>query len=225
MSKPVEDAARAGRNRALAERARRGDAEARATLIVENIGLGTYCAGRVARKFGRRASPDELVSLAAPGLIHAADHYDPASGEFAHYASRCVKGLALEALYADLLVRFPSRYFFREGCRYEAEASRVRQGFLPFYAAVDPGAADPGEVVQARDEREARAASVGRLLAPLDCRERTALAMRFGLDGHEPSLLDDIGTSFGMSVEGARRLILRALGKIRGKIGSPSPAR
>ncbi|MGH9280090.1 MAG: sigma-70 family RNA polymerase sigma factor [Acidimicrobiales bacterium] len=56
---------------------------------------------------------------------------------------------------------------------------------------------------------------VRRLLAVLDARDRTVMALRFGLNGDEPWSLDAIGRALGLSREGVRQSQARALRALR----------
>jgi RNA polymerase sigma factor (sigma-70 family) len=56
---------------------------------------------------------------------------------------------------------------------------------------------------------------IGRLLAPLDERERTILTLRFGLDRGEPRTLQDVGVLFNLTRERIRQIEARAMSKLR----------
>jgi RNA polymerase primary sigma factor len=53
------------------------------------------------------------------------------------------------------------------------------------------------------------------LLEVLDGREKKIIAQRFGLDGHEPKILEEIGESLGVTRERIRQLQNTALAKLR----------
>ena len=53
------------------------------------------------------------------------------------------------------------------------------------------------------------------LLAQLDDKERLIIERRFGLGGHEPQTLADIGAGLNLSRERIRQIEERALGKLR----------
>ncbi len=57
--------------------------------------------------------------------------------------------------------------------------------------------------------------AIGRLLAPLDQREREVLRLRFGLDRGEPRSLEELGEHFNLSREGIRQIEARAMSKLR----------
>ena len=53
------------------------------------------------------------------------------------------------------------------------------------------------------------------LLSVLDKREKKIIAQRFGLDGQEPKILEEIGESLGVTRERIRQLQNTALTKLR----------
>ena len=85
------------------------------------------------------------------------------------------------------------------------------------------GAAELGGVVEDRAAEspfEVAATSllteeIGRLLAPLDTREREILKLRFGLDRGEPRTLEEVGEHFNLTRERIRQIEARAMSKLR----------
>ncbi len=75
--------------------------------------------------------------------------------------------------------------------------------------AIDRGEA-PESAMEARDEREHL---LGRLDL-LDDRERTILALRYGLEGASPMTLKEIGRRLGVTREWVRKIELRAIRKL-----------
>ena len=63
------------------------------------------------------------------------------------------------------------------------------------------------EAAEARDD-------VRRRLSRLDDRERTIVALRFGLDGHPPTTLKEIGRQLGVTREWVRKIEARAVRKL-----------
>lgn len=59
------------------------------------------------------------------------------------------------------------------------------------------------------------------LLGDLPSREQNVLSMRFGLDGHEPRTLEEVGEQLGISRERVRQLQARALGQLRDSVVDP----
>jgi RNA polymerase primary sigma factor len=63
---------------------------------------------------------------------------------------------------------------------------------------------------------------VMRQLETMDTREATVLRMRFGLDGHEPRTLKEIGESLGLTRERVRQIETEALGKLAESLEGPA---
>lgn len=57
-----------------------------------------------------------------------------------------------------------------------------------------------------------------KVLAALDVREKKILTMRFGLNGDEPQMLEEVGKRFGVTRERIRQIQEQALRKLRGLI-------
>ena len=87
----------------------------------------------------------------------------------------------------------------------------------------EDGDAELGDLVEDRDAEspfEAAAGSllpaeIGRLLSPLDEREREILKLRFGLDRGEPRTLEEVGEHFNLTRERIRQIEARAMSKLR----------
>lgn len=75
----------------------------------------------------------------------------------------------------------------------------------------DAEAQDPFEMLRDKDLRD----EVGDLLDVLDDRERRIINARFGLDGHKPKTLEEVGEKFGVTRERIRQLQNIALSKLR----------
>ncbi len=59
-------------------------------------------------------------------------------------------------------------------------------------------------------------------LETMDTREATVLRMRFGLDGHEPRTLKEIGESLNLTRERVRQIETEALGKLAESLEGPA---
>jgi len=87
----------------------------------------------------------------------------------------------------------------------------------------EDGDAELGDVVEDRSAAspfEAAASAlltdeVEKLLAPLSVRERSILALRFGLDRGEPRTLEEVGDHFELTRERIRQIEARAMSKLR----------
>ena len=87
----------------------------------------------------------------------------------------------------------------------------------------EDGDAELGDMVEDRTAEspfESAAVSllpdeIGRLLSPLDEREREILRLRFGLDRGEPRTLEEVGEHFNLTRERIRQIEARAMSKLR----------
>lgn len=79
----------------------------RETLIIEHLPLVKYLVGRIIPKLPPHLDPQDLMSAAAIGLIHAADRFDPSRGIlFKTFAEQHVRGTIIDELRSyDVLSR------------------------------------------------------------------------------------------------------------------------
>jgi RNA polymerase primary sigma factor len=101
-----------------------------------------------------------------------------------------------------------------------AKAQQARQVKLESSVAAETGGwscvnlsdrgESPGKSLEAEDERRVLSNRMERL----DSRERTILALRYGLDGESPQTLKSIGRRLGVTREWVRKIELRALRKM-----------
>jgi RNA polymerase sigma factor (sigma-70 family) len=75
----------------------------------------------------------------------------------------------------------------------------------------DHNSPDPGSLATDSDTRE----RLRLALAGLEERDRTILTLRYGLDGHPPHTLEQIGTRIGITRERVRQMEHRALARLR----------
>lgn len=75
----------------------------------------------------------------------------------------------------------------------------------------DPRPTDPERMLLGRELRERLEAS----LETLDDRPREVLCRRFGLRGHEPQTLEEVGAAISLARERVRQIQLKALGELR----------
>ncbi len=76
----------------------------------------------------------------------------------------------------------------------------------------DPAAPVEAALEAAEDRRE-----LTRRLERLDARERTILTLRYGLEGHTPLTLKEVGRRLGVTREWVRKIEVRAVQKLDGK--------
>jgi RNA polymerase primary sigma factor len=77
----------------------------------------------------------------------------------------------------------------------------------------------PDEQVVARDDLT----MIRQLLDAIDPREAAILRLRFGLDGHEPLTLKEIGKQIGLTRERVRQIEIQALRKLNEQLSSDKP--
>ena len=77
----------------------------------------------------------------------------------------------------------------------------------------------PDEQVLEKDDL----ATIEHLLEVIDEREAMILRLRFGLDGHEPRTLKEIGQQIGLTRERVRQIEIEALRKLNGLLSSDKP--
>ncbi len=65
--------------------------------------------------------------------------------------------------------------------------------------------------------------TIRKLLDAIDQREATILRMRYGLDGHEPLTLKEIGHQIGLTRERVRQIEIEALRKLQQRLSSDKP--
>jgi RNA polymerase primary sigma factor len=78
------------------------------------------------------------------------------------------------------------------------------------FASASDRCESPGAALEADDERSI----LLNRLARLECRERTVLALRYGLESESPLTLKEIGRRLGITREWVRKIELRALRKL-----------
>ncbi|HEX6166185.1 MAG TPA: sigma factor-like helix-turn-helix DNA-binding protein [Acidimicrobiales bacterium] len=97
----------------------------------------------------------------------------------------------------------------------------VDEGGWP-YPDEDAGTRTPEPVdlrSDADDDLVALHALTPRALGPLSDDERAVVAARFGLDGHDPMTMDQLGPALGMSRARCRAALSSGLGKLRTLLG------
>jgi len=79
-----------------------GDAEVRAALLDQHLGLVRTIAREVSARLPREVELDDLVSAGTLGLVRALDGFDPARGlEFSTFATPRIRGAILDELRAQ----------------------------------------------------------------------------------------------------------------------------
>ncbi len=186
------------------------DQIAREELILSNQGLVYF----IARKYNVPGLPlNDLVQEGNIGLMRAAENFDPGKGKFGTYAFWWVKAYILRAIKRNWLVHIPSRRHDAKG-HDEQDAPFCWMVELEESATVpsEGGELDPFEAVSRNETKQ----GIQRMLSELEPRERRVICLRFGIGycGKEHTL-EEIARSVGLSREGVRQVIDRALVKMR----------
>ncbi|HSG88871.1 MAG TPA: sigma-70 family RNA polymerase sigma factor [Pseudomonadales bacterium] len=82
-------------------------------------------------------------------------------------------------------------------------------------AVADPAPVDPADILIGRELRERLEASLERL----ESRQREVICRRFGLRGHDPQTLEQVGEAVSLARERVRQIQLQALGRLRSVFG------
>lgn len=162
----------------------------RQSIVLGYLPMARRVAGTFVRPGVER---DDLVQVAALGLLHAADRFDDR------------RGVPFEA-YALLTMRGELRHYVRDACRrQQLEVVSCLAG--RFERAVED--ADLARI----DQRVA----LERVVEGLDPRSRSIVRLRFDSD----LTLRDIGRRLGMSESHVCRLLARALRTLAAELGAP----
>jgi RNA polymerase primary sigma factor len=207
MPLPTKDYLTADEERALAERIKQGDIDARNELVERNIGLAGQYAGRC---LGRGVDRDDLAQEANLGLIRAAETHDPDKGRFTTYATWWIRRYVLEALKRRHVVHVPDYV--------QRVMAETEPGIRQFQESLDPGKAfsetvidhRPTETPQGLEEQNA----IDKAMEILTARERSILSGRFGLD-REPMTLRELGYQHGITHERVRQIQEKSFIKLR----------
>ena len=142
---------------------------------------------------------DDLRQLAVIGLIRASRTFQPALGKWSHYAGRAIRRNIQDFIHRQEILRVPDALEDDEGNQH-SWASQV--------PARPESGLPPGEAQDVRD-----------MLECLSARHREVVALRFGLDGKAEHSVTDIGRQLGITGQGARQILMRALETLREKAG------
>jgi RNA polymerase sigma-B factor len=185
------------RTRALATRARRGDRQARETLIAEHLPL----ARSLARRYRRGSEPlDDLVQVASLGLIKAVDRFDPERGHsFSTFAQPTIVG--------ELL-----RHFRDTGWGVHV-ARGTQELALKVRSAAEAIESETGSAPTPRQLAERTGASLEAVVEALGAlSNRTALSLAAPTGGHDDGGSDTtIADTLGSADDGYDRAEARAL--------------
>ena len=92
---------------------------------------------------------------------------------------------------------------------------RVAHAYVQCFAGAHVGRAAHGPAVFSRRDRVPSREDVQRALNALPERERQVIELRYGLRGHEPLTLEEVGRAFGVTRERIRQIENNTLKKLK----------
>lgn len=182
---------------------REGDLKAKHQLIEHNLRLVAH----VAKKYqASDEDMEDLISIGTIGLIKAVDTFQAERQiKLATYAARCIDN--------ELLMYFRSKKkTSREVSLYEPIGTDKEGNQINL---LDIAASEEVDVVQKMEENE----NVRRLYRfipdVLSERERTVIAMRYGIMGNHPITQREVANQLGISRSYVSRIEKKALSKLK----------
>ena len=187
-------------------RARRGDEDARQTLILHNLRLVAH----IVRKYYATAkSQEDLVSIGTIGLVKAVDSFKIDNGtRFATYAAKCIQN--------EILMHFRSQKKLNSEVSMNDTIDVDRDGNPLTYTDVISSEENLPEEVMRRVEAD-RAMTL--VETRLDPRERQVITLRFGLNGVRALTQREIADRLGISRSYVSRIEKSAINKLREGFG------
>lgn len=189
----------------LTERIRKGDESAREPLIVHNLRLVVYIAGKFESP---SASAEDLISIGTIGLIKAVNTFSPEKNiKLATYASRCIEN--------EILM------FLRKASHLRNEVS-IDEPLNTDYDGnelllCDILGSDPEEV-NIRLESELEKRQVLSAVSSLKSRECEIMELRFGLNGKKEHTQKQVADKLGISQSYISRLEKKIIGSLKTKL-------
>jgi RNA polymerase sporulation-specific sigma factor len=182
---------------------KQGDLHARDILIEYNLRLVAH----IARKYINSVYDNEdLISAGTVGLIKAIDTFDYSKGSrLVTYASRCIENELLMMLRHD-------KKRMREISLYEPIGTDKEGNELNLIDIINE---DNMDVIDDMIHNYHINVLPGYIESALTSRERTILAMRYGLEGYSPMIQKDVADKLDISRSYVSRIEKQALRKLR----------
>ena len=164
---------------------------------------------------------EDLIGEGNVGVVLAADRYVWNKGSFITYSSRWIKQCMRQAVMAQCSATYIPYRKIERILRGEAEADLYN---MYFGESLDRIIEESGEgavgatesfMLDDRLHRILLEEAIDRVLEVLDEHLRDLLCRRFGLRGHVPETLANLGRRYGISPETVRQHQHRAIAKIR----------
>ena len=197
--KPLER----GEENALLERAAKGEQDAREKLITHNLRL---CA-HIARKYSVPGyDQEDLISIGTVGLIKGVNTFKPGNGtQLSTYCARCIENEILMCLRASQ--KRKGEMSLQEPIGTDSEGNEM--------TLIDVLGTE-GDEVHGQVERRISLESVRRLAGScLRGRERTVIAMRYGLFGGKTYAQQEVAEKLGISRSYVSRIEKKAMERLR----------
>lgn len=215
-------------NASLIRRHQAGDRAATEELLALNAGLIAGIARRYLHRAGCLELPD-LMQEARLALLYAADRFDGKRGtQFSTFATAHIHRAIQRAIAGTgNLVRLPDHVLARLR---HAAATGTGEGWLAQipqqFVSLDMAVADDGTerlVDRLPSGEDVEGDVIGRdwiagLMGSLTTRERNVIQRRHGWHGR-PETLGQVAEHLRLTREGVRQIELRAIRKLRGKVG------
>ncbi len=186
----------------LLERAAVGDIEARNLLIEHNLRLVAHV---IKKYYAASREQDDLISIGTIGLIKAINTYKADKGtKLATYTARCIEN--------EILMHFRATKKTAGELSLSDPIETDKEGNA--LALMDIISSDDNALEQV--EMQDTCASLYKSLSVLDDRERTIIAMRYGLfECTQPLTQREIADKCGISRSYVSRIEKRALEKLK----------
>ncbi len=187
------------------ERIENGDESAREPLITHNLRLVVY----IARKFENSgAGLEDLISIGTIGLIKAVNTFCPSRNiKLATYASRCIENEILMFLRKNTQLKM--EISIDEPLNVDWDGNEL---LLSDILGSDP------DLISRDMETESERLQLRRAVSGLCDRERTIMAMRFGLFGMKPHTQKEVADMLDISQSYISRLEKRIVEHLRGEL-------
>ncbi len=179
-----------------------GDESAREPLITHNLRLVVY----IARKFENSgAGLEDLISIGTIGLIKAVNTFCPSRNiKLATYASRCIENEILMFLRKNTQLKM--EISIDEPLNVDWDGNEL---LLSDILGSDP------DLISRDMETESERLQLRRAVSCLGDRERTIMAMRFGLFGMKPHTQKEVADMLDISQSYISRLEKRIVDRLR----------
>ncbi|MBQ1352248.1 MAG: RNA polymerase sporulation sigma factor SigE [Oscillospiraceae bacterium] len=191
--------------KALIAKLSEGDESVKSSLIERNLRLVVY----IARRFENTGVHiEDLISIGAIGLIKAINTYKPAKNiKLATYASRCIENEIL--MYLRKTSGLKSEVSFDEPLNTDWDGNEL---------LLSDVLGTESDLVMKPIEADVDRALLEHALEKLTERERTIIALRFGLGGKEEMTQKEVADLMGISQSYISRLEKRIIVRLRKEI-------